>query len=200
MINNVSGVILAGGTGKRFNGVVKSKISIGGKSIISRIIDTMDSLFKEIIIVTNSPEEYAEYDRCELVTDTFTGKGPLGGIHAAMNISENDALFVIGGDMPFIDRDLIKRQSEYYLANRCDVLIPFVDGLTEPLHSIYSCSVFKILDSYLGSSDQYSIRGFIKLTDHKYFTIDSSKEVLKAFTNINSPEDLELVNRLYGLK
>jgi hypothetical protein len=39
MIHNISGVILAGGASKRFNGLIKAKIVIDGRTIISRIIE-----------------------------------------------------------------------------------------------------------------------------------------------------------------
>ena len=41
MVNNISGVILAGGASKRFNGINKTRILIDGKTIISRMIDTI---------------------------------------------------------------------------------------------------------------------------------------------------------------
>ena len=43
------------------DGKIKSKIVIGGKTIISRITDTIGDLFSEIIIVTNTPEEFKEF-------------------------------------------------------------------------------------------------------------------------------------------
>ena len=62
MGNNISGVILAGGSSRRFHGITKTKIEINGKSIIARIFDTVRDLFNEIIIVTNSPDEFKEFN------------------------------------------------------------------------------------------------------------------------------------------
>jgi len=44
-------VILAGGAGKRFNGLIKPAIAIDGETIISRMIDVISDIFSEIIIV-----------------------------------------------------------------------------------------------------------------------------------------------------
>ena len=87
MIHNISGVILAGGASKRFDGIIKAKIVIDGKTIISRIIETIGEIFDNIIIVTNTPDEFKEFKSCKIIRDHFLNKGPLGGIHSAMKES-----------------------------------------------------------------------------------------------------------------
>src|SRR5665647_29134 len=99
MVSNISGVILAGGAGKRFNGIIKPRILIDGKTIISRIIATISEIFDEIIIVTNSPEGFSEFSNCKVISDQLLNKGPLAGIHSALKVSEKEALFVFAGDM-----------------------------------------------------------------------------------------------------
>ena len=69
---NISGVILAGGINSRFDGIIKAKISIGGKTIISRIIDTIEGVFDEIIIVTNIPEEFTGFDNLKITARSFS--------------------------------------------------------------------------------------------------------------------------------
>jgi molybdopterin-guanine dinucleotide biosynthesis protein A len=81
MVHNISGVVLSGGVSKRFNGIIRAKIVIDGKTIISRIVETIDDIFDEIIIVTNTPDEFKEYNSCKIIGDQFLNKGPLGGIH-----------------------------------------------------------------------------------------------------------------------
>src|SRR5450759_2128051 len=124
MVHNISGVILAGGANKRFNGITKAKIVIDGKTIISRIIDTIGDIFDEIIIVTNTPEEFKEYTNFKLVSDKFLKIGPLGGIHAALKASSKEAMFVFAGDMPLIDKRVITRQIDFFNSHKCDILIP----------------------------------------------------------------------------
>ena len=45
MAGKISGVILAGGAGSRFNGMMKPKIVIDGETIISRIIICQSGIF-----------------------------------------------------------------------------------------------------------------------------------------------------------
>ena len=69
MNGKISGAILAGGAASRFNGRMKSKIIIDGETIISRIISVIRDIFDEIIIVTNNPEEFADFSFCRIVQD-----------------------------------------------------------------------------------------------------------------------------------
>jgi molybdopterin-guanine dinucleotide biosynthesis protein A len=194
MNKDITGVILAGGASKRFNGVVKSRIEIGGKPIISRITDTFHDLFDEIIIVTNSPDEYSEYSGCRITGDIFMNKGPLGGIHAAMAISENEAFFIVAGDMPLLDRELIIRQIDFFSQQTCDILIPVVGNYIEPLHGIYRKSILNNLVEYLKGDNDYAIREFFKKAEMLYFKVGDSET--RSFTNINYPSDIDIVKRM----
>jgi molybdopterin-guanine dinucleotide biosynthesis protein A len=188
---SISGIILAGGGNRRFNSITKANIVIDGKRIISRIIDTIRDIFDEIIIVTNTPGEFKEFKNYKIVSDQFLNVGPLGGIHAALKASSNDAIFVFAGDMPLLDKRLINRQIDFYFSNKCDVLIPSIGELIEPLHSIYSISVLKSLEEYLSGDHDYAVREFIKILDARYLQFEGSEENKNAFTNINSASDLK---------
>lgn len=194
MKKDITGVILAGGASKRFNGAVKSKIEIGGKPIISRITDTFHDIFDEIIIVTNSPEEYTDYSGCRITSDIFMNKGPLGGIHAAMVAAENEAFFVVAGDMPLLDRELIIRQIDFFSRQTCEILIPMVGSYIEPLHGIYRKSILKTLGEYLEGDNDYAMREFFKKAEMLYFMVGDSET--RSFTNINYPSDVDTVKRM----
>lgn len=198
MFNNISGVILAGGASKRFNGIIKAKIIIDGETIISRIIEILGGLFDEIIIVTNTPAEFGEYNNLKIVSDEFLNKGPLGGIHSAMKESDREALFVVAGDMPLLDRELIVKQIDFYNDNKCDVLIPRIDQYIEPLHGIYKKTLFRNLEDYLEGDNDPAIREFFKKADVQYMQFEDSGKCRSAFTNINSPCDVALVEKLLG--
>ncbi len=188
---SISGVILAGGVNRRFNGITKANILINGKKIISRIIDTIEGLFEEIIIVTNTPEEFQEFSDCLIISDSYLKVGPLGGIHAALKASSSDAVFVFAGDMPMLSRELIINQIEMMKSHECDILIPRFRSDIEPLHSIYKTSIAETLDLYLRQSKNFAVREFLKKVNLYYMDIETSEEAIRAFTNINSPADIE---------
>lgn len=193
MVNNISCVILAGGASKRFNGIVKAKIVIDGKTIISRIIETISDIFDEIIIVTNKPDEFKEYRNYKIIGDQFLNKGPLGGIHSALKETDRKALFVVAGDMPLLEKEIIIRQIDFFNNNDCDILIPQINNNIEPLHGIYKKTIISILEEYLEGENDYAIREFFKKTDVRYMQFEGSEKHISAFTNINSPSDISVV-------
>jgi molybdopterin-guanine dinucleotide biosynthesis protein A len=65
----ITGVILANGVNRRFEGKIKSKLLIAGKPVIEWILYAMEGLFEEILIVTNTPAEYEGFNNCRLVPD-----------------------------------------------------------------------------------------------------------------------------------
>jgi molybdopterin-guanine dinucleotide biosynthesis protein A len=193
----ISGAILAGGENKRFDGVIKSNIFVGGSTIMNRIIDTISDIFDEIIIVTNTPDEFNSYTNCMIFGDQYKKAGPLGGIHSALKASTQKSVFVFAGDMPFVDKEIIMSQIEYFATCNSEVLVPSVRGLDEPLHAIYSKSIYSRLDEYLASSRQYAVKDFLRNVKVSYLNLEDSEKTKRAFTNINTPEGAEEASKNY---
>jgi molybdopterin-guanine dinucleotide biosynthesis protein A len=189
-VSDYSAVILAGGASSRFGGKNKLQTVIGGERIIDRVINTLTPVFDEIIIVTNSPEEHSDLKGCRVTMDHIKGAGPLGGIHAAMMLSVRKALFVFAGDMPYLDRNLIREQINFAKSNSSDAVIPEINGGIEPLHGIFLTHLAGKIESRLSSGKDLSIRGFLKTIKVAFFKPDVTASVLKAFSNINRPGDV----------
>jgi molybdenum cofactor guanylyltransferase len=198
-IENISGVILAGGENKRFGGLNKSNTIIGGSTIISRIVSTLSEIFGEIIIATNTPHEFQSFADCKFVEDLFKKCGPLGGIHSAMKASTKDSLFVLAGDMPFPDQRIILDQIRYYFSSSAEVVVPRVNGNDEPLHSIYNNSLFNKLTDYLSERNNNGVRDFLQQINVSYMDLPSSDLIKRAFTNVNTPSEIEAANRIQGI-
>jgi molybdenum cofactor guanylyltransferase len=190
MVINISGVILAGGDSKRFGGTLKSNIVVGGESIISRMINIIRDLFDEIIIVSNTPEEFREYNQYIIVRDQFLKAGPLGGIHAALKSASGDAIFAFAGDMPFVKKEFITEQINIFNNEEYDILVPKIGTNIEPLHAIYRKTLLDDLEKFLTEKKNKPVRDFLSERKTGYFPIHESEESRKAFTNINSPEDI----------
>ena len=188
--NNVTAAILAGGANKRFNGKTKANIQISGVRIIARTIKVLHEIFDDVVIVTNTPDEFKGYKHFTIVPDEIKNVGPLGGIHAAIQAAKNDAIFVFASDMPCISSDLVKKHIEFYKKRKCDVAIPRIKDFKEPLHAIYNANIFNKLDGFLNENNKYSIENFIKDLNVRYHNLDDVEVNRQAFLNINTPQDL----------
>jgi molybdenum cofactor guanylyltransferase len=195
MAGEITGIILAGGANTRFKGLIKSKLIIGGQTIISRIIDTIHDIFREIIIITNTPEEFSEY-KYKTAGDHFVKAGPLGGIHAALKTSMNEAVFVFAGDMPFLDKSLIIEQIHAYDTGNYEIFAPRINEKIEPLHAIYNKSILNKLEDYLANNRSYAVRDFLELINAGYMQLEETERTTKAFLNINRPSDISVVEQM----
>ncbi|MBW1616445.1 MAG: molybdenum cofactor guanylyltransferase [Deltaproteobacteria bacterium] len=188
---SVSGVILAGGANSRFNGRNKAFINIAGRSIIENAYSILKSLFKQIIIVTNQPEKYAEFN-ADIATDIFSIKSSLTGIHAGLFYAKYPFSFVAGCDMPFLNKELIEALAKE-IKPHLDVIIPETPKGLEPLCAVYSKKMLVSIEGKIKAKNFY-----IKSILNKVKTKRVSEKFLRrydkdliSFFNINSPEELE---------
>ena len=99
----ISCIVLAGGKGLRL-GHDKVIESIGGKSLLEHVISLIDSLGKEIIIVTAEERTFPQltsHSKIKFTTDIYPGKGSLGGIYSGLLKSDSFYNLVVACDMPF---------------------------------------------------------------------------------------------------
>lgn len=189
--NDVTGVILAGGKSSRM-GRNKAFLEVGGNRIINKTVSLFKSIFEEILLVTNTPEEYSDLD-LRIVTDIYPGKGSLGGIYTGLFYSGCDYSFVASCDMPFLRKDLI----EFLLSLKdgYDVIVPRLKDGYEPLHAVYSRKCLKPMGNMIKKND-LRIIGFypeVKVRDVTEDELAAFISEPSPFINVNTPEEYEAV-------
>lgn len=185
----MTGVVLAGGRSSRM-GRNKAFLDFGSKSIVEHTIELFKSIFSEIILVANSPEEYKELG-VRVVADIFPGKGSLGGIYTGLFYSLHDHAFVVSCDMPFLKKDLIRFLIG--LKEDYDVTVPRHRNGYEPLHAVYSKKCLKPIEFMLSKGD-LRIVGFypdVRVREVSEEELCPYNPDPSAFININTPEEYE---------
>jgi molybdenum cofactor guanylyltransferase len=191
MKGSFSCAIIAGGSGSRFGGSVKSKLIVQGQTIMSRILSIVDDIFEEKIIVTNTPGDFSGYSSCKIVSDIYRKSGPLAGIHSALKSSGAEFVFAFAGDMPFLNKELILSQINEFSPGKYDALVPRMNGLIEPLHAIYNKAILGKIEDFLSDNQNRSVRDLLALIRTGYLELPESDDYKKAFININRPSDLD---------
>lgn len=183
-------LVLAGGKGQRLT-PDKPLLEIEGKPIIERTVSVANSMFDELIIVTNTPEKY-EFLGLPMVADERQGCGPLMGIFSGLRKAKHDAAFVCAADMPFLSEELIRAQ--FKELKGYDIVVPYPDGGPEFLHAFYSKNCLPFMRENL-KANLFKIE---KLTRHcKTLRLDADwfqrhglgEAMQKAFININTMRD-----------
>jgi molybdopterin-guanine dinucleotide biosynthesis protein A len=188
-----SAIVLVGGEGRRVNGMEKYFFTYMGKTFIERLIDSLQPAVDEIVLVAKSEEHCERFShlygvRC--VHDIRKGIGPIGGLHAGVNASRGDPLFVCACDMPCIDTRVVLALFDALGAS--DAAIPSWDNeMLEPLHAVYRK---KPLQRYLDNPSSLSLRSMVKSLNVVYVPVSKLRTLdpdLSTFTNINKLEDLD---------
>ncbi len=184
-----SSIVLAGGKSSRMK-MNKALLLMGEKTFIEIIVDELDAISDEVIVVTNSPEDYS-FLSCKLVKDIFVGGGPLAGIHAGLKRAKNQYSFVTACDMPFGRGVLAQKLIE--IADGYDGVVPKKGEYLQPLSAVYAKQCIPILEKSL-EENRYKISSFYPQMNFFY---PDWEELLgeelaeKAFLNINTPIDLQ---------
>jgi len=113
MSNNThqfSCIILAGGEGKRANGMDKGLISYNDKPLIEHVIDAVSLQVDDIVISANrNIDTYQQYAN-SIISDTSDSyRGPLAGIAASLPHCRHELVLVVACDMPSLPDALVER-------------------------------------------------------------------------------------------
>ncbi len=188
----IAGAILSGGKNERMAGKNKAFLEVDGVPVIQTAINTLGNIFKEVILVTNTPEDYQRYAKdCLIVRDLIKDIGPLGGIHAALSQTSKQAVFFIACDMPFLHNDLIVRQLALFNSVESDALVPRINSQIEPIHAVYRKSIKEKIETFLREGKDCSIRSFLTIVNVSYFDLEDTSSNRKIFKNLNTPQDWE---------
>ncbi len=185
-----TGVILAGGLSTRFNGKNKALLQIQGKTILQHIYDVYVALFDEIILVTNTPDEYLDWD-FEIVTDIFSVRSSMTGIHTGLFYAGHPYVFVSACDTPFIKKEIVEAVLEGIHGN-AEWIVPQTKSGLEPMCAVYSKQCLQNMETCL-NNEKLKIDKCLRKVPTK---IISEKKLLEkdpdliSFLNVNTPEDL----------
>ncbi len=139
-IENITGVILAGGKSRRM-GKDKALLKLGDKTLIQHVADILRTVFQRVVIISDHGCDY-QFLNLPLYPDIYKNSGPLAGIHSALVHSKTESCFITSCDTPYITPELITHiiDSLQRIDSResLDICIPSVNGKLHPLCGVYS--------------------------------------------------------------
>ncbi|WP_444994065.1 molybdenum cofactor guanylyltransferase [Aliikangiella sp. IMCC44359] len=108
--SEITGLILAGGQGKRIDNRDKGLMTFKGTRLIDRQLDWFLPQVNEIIISANQNIPTYQSYGVNVVTDKRDGYlGPLAGIESGLSICKTNWLYVQAVDIPFLPKNLISQ-------------------------------------------------------------------------------------------
>lgn len=198
MNTSCTGIILAGGENRRFNGKNKAFAKINGQTIIDRISKIFRDLFDEVVLVTNDPVRYLDHD-VSIVSDHFKARSSLNGLHAGLFAASNPYAFCVACDTPFIQKALVQYLIRQIERNK-DIVIPRTGAGFEPFFAVYSKMCIKPIEYQL-KNNRMKIQGLFSRTRVKKISEADLRNIdpeLISFFNVNTPEDLVTAEKLFS--
>ena len=177
-------------------GANKAFAEVGGRPIIERVVERIRGLSDELVIVANSPGEYA-YLGLPVYSDLIPGKGPLGGLHTAIARTQGAHTLVVSCDLPFLNPDLLRFLLD--LRAGYDVVVPLNrENYPQSMHTVYGKACLEPIRKDL-EADRLKAIGFfsrVRVREVSGDEIDRFDPERLSFTNVNTPEDLAQAQRL----
>ena len=194
----VTGVILAGGKSRRM-GANKALMQLGEDSLIGHIIRRMRLVTDELLLITNSPTEYAHLD-LPMYTDIIPNTGALGGIYTGLTSASHDAVICVACDSPFLEPKLLT-----YLVSvlgEYDAVMPYTSNhndtqiILQTLCGVYSKRCLPIIASMLQASELrvHALQEWARVQSVSPEVWQKLDPEGMSFFNINTPADFDLAN------
>ena len=191
-ILDVTGLVLAGGMGRRMGGVDKGLVLLDGRPLAAHVIERLTPQVGAIVINANQNlERYAALGY-PVVSDTIAGfAGPLAGLHAGLSAAGTPFVATSPCDSPFLPLDLVARLAKGLEAASAQLAVAHTFAQPHPVFALVSASVLPHLAAF--------IAGGGRKIDAWYSTLRVAAvqfdDCEAAFRNINTPDELAAAAR-----
>mgnify|MGYP001821903724 FL=1 len=191
-------VVIQAGGGSRRMGQDKALMTFMGEPLIRRVLDRLRLLADEILVTTNSPDDY-RFLGIPLFADRVPGRGALGGLHTALDAASHPLVAVVACDMPFVNTTLLTAERAILQTTASDAVIPDTGRGLEPFHAVYRKAA--CLPAVRTALDQNHWRVDAWFSQVKLYILspEMTRQYdpdLHSFFNLNTPQDVEQAERI----
>ena len=189
MKEDLTAFVLAGGKSTRM-GREKATLQLGGRTLLERALQLASAVAAEALIV-GPRAEFELYGR--VVEDVYPGRGPLGGIHAALWESPTELNLILAVDTPFLEARFL----EYLVAQAREsgavVTLPRTADGFHPLAAVYRRAFRETAERAL-QEGRNKIDTLFAEVETRILEAEELKRFAFApaiFENLNTPQDVE---------
>jgi molybdenum cofactor guanylyltransferase len=199
----IPGVLLAGGLARRMGGGDKPMRTIGGRSILDRVIARLEPQCDGLILNANGdPQRFAAFGLPVVADGVADFPGPLAGVlagldWAAANLPEVRFILSAAGDCPFLPRDLVSRLHEAVVEQDAQLAVAASDGQSHPVIGLWRVSLREELRRALVVEDVRKAADWT--ARYRLATVTWPVTPLDPFFNANTAEDIAEAERLVAL-
>jgi len=191
-LNNILGVVLAGGKSQRF-GQDKSQVKLQNKLLIDYILKEIVDEFEETLIIANEPIKFMQSKNISVTKDFKSGLGPLGGVLTAMKwIKKNHKKYqwisTFPSDTPFFTKKELKY---FYKKIRINESKLFFIKSEETRHNIFGLWSLELMDQLEADIMRGERKVEVWANSIGVNTVNIDYKKPDPFFNINTKEDFD---------
>ena len=190
-MQKISGIILAGGQGRRMGGTDKGLQLLRGKPLVAWVLERLAPQVDELLISANrNLDAYAHFGY-RVISDENSGvekfAGPLAGLQQGLKEAAHPLVLTVPCDSPFLPTDLAQRLYATLKRENAQLAVAKTFDQPHPVFCLCRRDVLPHLDAFLRTGGRkfdawYST---LKVTEVNF---DDEAE---AFGNINTLEELQ---------
>jgi molybdopterin-guanine dinucleotide biosynthesis protein A len=185
-MEGVTGIVLAGGQGRRMGGVDKGLQLLRGRPMAAWAIERLAPQVDEILLNANQNAEAYATLGYRVVPDSVGGfAGPLAGLHAGLLAASHPLVVTVPCDSPFLPFDLVSRLRSF-LDGR-DLAVAKTGAQPHPVFALVRRSVLPHLEAFLAGGGRKIDAWYATLAAVEVSFDDEAD----AFRNINTLEELK---------
>jgi molybdopterin-guanine dinucleotide biosynthesis protein A len=199
MRSDIAGVVLAGGQSTRMGGGDKCLRDLGGRPILSHILDRARPQVDRLVLNANGdPARFAPFG-LPVVADTVEGyAGPLAGVLAGLDwaaANAPEAMWVasFASDAPFFPTDLVERMRAAVAGDMADLACAASGGQPHPVFGLWRVDLREALRDAMVREKIYKVDRWT--ARYRLATVEYPAVPDDPFFNANRPDDLEAARR-----
>jgi molybdopterin-guanine dinucleotide biosynthesis protein A len=187
MTDKITGIILAGGRGRRMGGVDKGLTPLRGRPMTAWVLERFAPQVDEVLINANQNLEQYRALGCRVIPDEITGfAGPLAGLQRGLAEASHPLVATVPCDSPFLPPDLVARLRGALEERRADLAVARTFEQPHPVFCLCRRGLLPHLEQFLRGGGRKIDAWYASL---KVVEVNFDDEA-EAFSNINTPEEL----------
>jgi molybdopterin-guanine dinucleotide biosynthesis protein A len=183
----ITGLVLAGGQGRRMGTVDKGLVPLDGQPMVARVLARLAPQVDDILINANQhAAEYAAFGH-RVIADAIGGfAGPLAGLQVGLTHARHPLVATVPCDSPFLPPDLVARLAAAMASHDAELAVARTFDQPHPVFALVRRDVLPHLTRFL--------EGGGRKIDAWYATLRivevAFDDEADAFRNINTADEL----------
>lgn len=191
-------LVLAGGQSRRMGGGDKTLLPLGGKPMLSRILERLEDQSARIVLNANGdPARFSSFGVPVIPDCIGSYGGPLAGIltgmlHARQHFPAVRHIVSVAADTPFFPKDLVARLKAAVPPSGPVIALASSNDRLHPVFGLWPVELADDLAFWLASGEDGKVLAWVDRHDSIEINFSADPETgLDPFFNANRPEDLD---------